>query len=656
LIVIGNHLNSKGGDGRLYGTTQPPVLSSETQRNSQATIIRNFVTSIITADPNAKVIVGGDLNDFEFSNPLKILKNNNGVLTGTQVLSNSIETIPVDTERYTYIFEGNAQVLDHILYSQPLASRVITADIVHMNSDKPSSDPNKASDHEAVVVTFSLNDPPVISSFSDPITTVTQNAPTFSLSITGTDDLGVYSWSSSPITGVSGVTITNSTTASPTFSVTVTTGFSGTASFVVTLTDTVNTPVTKTVNIAVTSFKGTVKLLSAPQRIAIVPGTATGKLVGNVNAPSVGNANTVSLTIGGVGSIPANAKGVIGVLTNLGCTAGGNLRFWTGNTTPDAANLNVPGANPALNVSASFITPLDATGKVNLGLQSAGTCGYVVDVNGYVTDADAGSDSIKLLSATQRITLVQGTATNKLVGNVNAPVVGTANTVSLTIGGVGSIPAGAKGVIGVLTNLGCTAGGNLRFWTGNITPDAANLNVPGANPAINASASFVTPLDSAGKVNLGLQSAGTCGYVVDVTGYIVPAGQGENLNLLSATQRITIVQGTATNKLVGNVNAPVVGNANTTSLTIGGVGSIPANAKGTIGTLTNLGCTAGGNLRFWTGNTTPDAANLNVPSALPSLNLSASFSTPLDSAGKVNLGLQSAGTCGYVVDVNAYLS
>jgi hypothetical protein len=86
-------------------------------------------------------------------------------------------------------------------------------------------------------------------------------------------------------------------------------------------------------------------------------------------------------------SSPSGAKGVFGVLTNVGCTGGGNLRFWAGNIIPNASNLNIPGANFSLNLSTGFTAPLDATGRVQLGLGSGAniSCGFVLDVVGYLT-------------------------------------------------------------------------------------------------------------------------------------------------------------------------------------------------------------------------------------------------------------------------------
>jgi uncharacterized repeat protein (TIGR01451 family) len=143
ITVIGNHFNSKGGDQPLFGPSQPPTLTSEIQRNQQATIVKDFVQSLLANDPNANVIVAGDLNDFEFSNPLAILES-----AGLNTL---IETLP-QNERYTYNFQGNAQALDHILASNNLFAKLDGFDVVHINSEFA----DQISDHDPVVARFNL--------------------------------------------------------------------------------------------------------------------------------------------------------------------------------------------------------------------------------------------------------------------------------------------------------------------------------------------------------------------------------------------------------------------------------------------------------------------------------------------------------------------
>jgi predicted extracellular nuclease len=74
LFVVANHFNSKGGDQPLTGVFQPPTRMSEVQRHQQAQIVHDFVGSILSLDTNADVVVLGDLNDFDFSDTLSILK------------------------------------------------------------------------------------------------------------------------------------------------------------------------------------------------------------------------------------------------------------------------------------------------------------------------------------------------------------------------------------------------------------------------------------------------------------------------------------------------------------------------------------------------------------------------------------------------------
>lgn len=145
VIVINNHFNSKGGDQAIFGKHQPPVLSSEVQRMKIATILNEFVADIHAKNENANVVVMGDLNDFEFSNPLQALK-------GTE-LTNLVEMLP-PSERYTYIYQGNAQVLDHILVSNRLADSS-KIDIVNFNSPY-MEEHGRASDHDALVAQLDL--------------------------------------------------------------------------------------------------------------------------------------------------------------------------------------------------------------------------------------------------------------------------------------------------------------------------------------------------------------------------------------------------------------------------------------------------------------------------------------------------------------------
>ena len=138
VFVIVDHFASKGGDHPLFGRFQPPVRSSEVQRHAQAQVVNGFVDSILAEDENAKVIVLGDINDFEFSETVSILEG--GVLTSL------MHTLP-KSERYSYVFEGNSQVLDQILVSDNLEQHPIEYDVVHVNAEFA----DQASDHDPQV-------------------------------------------------------------------------------------------------------------------------------------------------------------------------------------------------------------------------------------------------------------------------------------------------------------------------------------------------------------------------------------------------------------------------------------------------------------------------------------------------------------------------
>jgi predicted extracellular nuclease len=146
LFVIANHFNSKGGDDPLFGHLQPPTRSSEVQRHQQANVVNGFVKSILAADSNASVVVLGDLNDFEFSETLTLLKAGGALV-------DLVDTLP-PSERYTYVFDGNSQVLDHILVSNALAQFAQPkVDIVHMNAEFAA----QVSDHDPDVVRLRLH-------------------------------------------------------------------------------------------------------------------------------------------------------------------------------------------------------------------------------------------------------------------------------------------------------------------------------------------------------------------------------------------------------------------------------------------------------------------------------------------------------------------
>jgi predicted extracellular nuclease len=146
LFLIVNHFNSKGGDSPLFGRLQPTVRPSEVQRHRQAKVVNDFVDQILGAYTNARIVVLGDLNDFEFSETLQILEGGGALVNLMDRLTKS--------ERYSYVFEGNSQVLDQMLVSDKLDKRETSYDVVHVNAEFA----DQASDHDPSVARFVFDD------------------------------------------------------------------------------------------------------------------------------------------------------------------------------------------------------------------------------------------------------------------------------------------------------------------------------------------------------------------------------------------------------------------------------------------------------------------------------------------------------------------
>ncbi|MFE2049052.1 endonuclease/exonuclease/phosphatase family protein [Streptomyces sp. NPDC059459] len=143
VVVIANHFNSKGGDQGLTAQYQPPSRGSETQRHLQAAAVNTFVKEILAVQKNADVIALGDINDFEFSRTTRILEDGGA-------LWSAVKSLPPG-ERYSYVYQGNSQVLDQILVSPSVrwAGRP-SYDSVHINAEFH----DQVSDHDPQVLRF----------------------------------------------------------------------------------------------------------------------------------------------------------------------------------------------------------------------------------------------------------------------------------------------------------------------------------------------------------------------------------------------------------------------------------------------------------------------------------------------------------------------
>ncbi len=142
IYILNNHFTSMSGGEE----------ATEPRRNAQAAWNAEIASELLAENPEAYLAVMGDLNSYYGSLPIQTLEESG--------LINLFDTLDPD-ERYTYIYEGNSQVLDHILVNDSLFNLLISLDVLHSNADFAlpfSSDTSlfHISDHDPVIATFVL--------------------------------------------------------------------------------------------------------------------------------------------------------------------------------------------------------------------------------------------------------------------------------------------------------------------------------------------------------------------------------------------------------------------------------------------------------------------------------------------------------------------
>lgn len=167
LTVIVNHLRS------LIDLESPTVGARvRAKRAGQAEFLAALVNRRLADDPGEHVLVAGDLNAFEFNDGyVDVVGTIRGApAPGDQTvlhtrdlvdpdLVNVIDSLPAE-ERYSYVFDGTAQTLDHMLITDTLQPYVTTVAYIRGNADAPEiwrSDarrPERISDHDPVLAYF----------------------------------------------------------------------------------------------------------------------------------------------------------------------------------------------------------------------------------------------------------------------------------------------------------------------------------------------------------------------------------------------------------------------------------------------------------------------------------------------------------------------
>jgi len=129
LTVIANHLRS------LNGNDDPADSRVRFKRAEQAMELGRLVNGMQVANPNEKIVLVGDFNAFPFNDGYV---DSMGIITGNAapepevieyraspvatplVLGDALTADPA--QRYSYVFEGNAQTLDHAVVNAALVN------------------------------------------------------------------------------------------------------------------------------------------------------------------------------------------------------------------------------------------------------------------------------------------------------------------------------------------------------------------------------------------------------------------------------------------------------------------------------------------------------------------------------------------------------
>jgi uncharacterized protein len=147
LRVINNHWKSKAGDER----------ANAERRLLQAQHVASIVQDSLSGRSEPALIVLGDLNDFNSSVPVSLLTDD-----AAHPLVNVWQYLPV-ADRYSFIFNGVSQVLDHVLISPNMVQLLSGVDANHVNADYANCglsylrDRCQVSDHDPLAIRLQPN-------------------------------------------------------------------------------------------------------------------------------------------------------------------------------------------------------------------------------------------------------------------------------------------------------------------------------------------------------------------------------------------------------------------------------------------------------------------------------------------------------------------
>ena len=136
LTLINNHFKSNYIPDELTDQTKKLLGINLAQRTAQAQAVRDYVNNLLTENPDALVLVTGDLNTSKRGGTQEDLQAPIRLLTGTPPEQQLTNLLPLkqDIHEYTFIWEGENEILDHMLVSPVLLDCFVGVDVLHFNA------------------------------------------------------------------------------------------------------------------------------------------------------------------------------------------------------------------------------------------------------------------------------------------------------------------------------------------------------------------------------------------------------------------------------------------------------------------------------------------------------------------------------------------
>ncbi|MGB4870138.1 MAG: endonuclease/exonuclease/phosphatase family protein [Candidatus Promineifilaceae bacterium] len=136
LTLINNHFKSNYIPDEYTAETQERLAANLAQRNAQARVVRDFVNTLLDRDPQALVLVTGDLNTSRRGGPEEAVVQPLRILAGRPSEPPLTSLLPLkrDIHEYTFIWEERNEILDHVLVSPALLALFAGVDVLHFNA------------------------------------------------------------------------------------------------------------------------------------------------------------------------------------------------------------------------------------------------------------------------------------------------------------------------------------------------------------------------------------------------------------------------------------------------------------------------------------------------------------------------------------------